>query len=186
MQLTWSSLLQTELAGRQNLSKSITSTCSPRNQCQRIQRRCLNEGFVFSFSRLILCGSKYFLHTMCPWRIVSFWWKFARKSKYSARPQLLLVFMFLRNIWIRDSLLFVQSDCTSLTKIWKPVQIPQITNTIKSPIPAGTEMTGSHIRQFWPNQDPSNKSRSWSDSVRMYPNKWTDRHWSWWKLIWST
>ena len=42
---------QRELVYRQNLSNSITSTCSPRNQCQRSQRRCLNEGFVFSSSQ---------------------------------------------------------------------------------------------------------------------------------------
>ena len=150
------------------------------------------KDLFFSFSRSMLCGSKYFLHTMCPWRIISFWWKYVRKSKYSARPQLLLVFMFLRNIWIRDSLLFVQTDCMSQYKDLEACANPtnhryqQITNTNKSPIPTGAEITGSHIRQFWPNQDPSNKSRSWSDGVRMYHNKSTDRHWSWWKLIWST
>ena len=150
VQLTWSSLSQTD--------KTFPSQSLPlvhqRNQCQRIQWRCLNEGFVFSFSRSMLCGSKYFLHTMCPWRIVSFWWKFARKSKYSGRPQLVLVFMFLRNIWIRDSLLFVQTDCMSQYKDLEACANPtnhryqQITNTNKSPIPRGTEITGSHIRQF--------------------------------------
>ena len=63
--------------------------------------------------------------------------------------------------------------------IWKPAHIRQITNTNlspiptnyqyqqitytnKSPIPRGADITGSHIRQFWSNQDHFNNSRSWS------------------------
>ena len=77
---------------------------------------------------------------------------------------------------------FVQTDCMSLSMIWKPAHIRQITNTNispiptkpknhqyqqitnlnKSPIPRETEMTGSHIRQFWSNQDYFKNPRSWS------------------------
>ena len=140
MQLTWSSLLQTELAGRQNLSKSITSTCSG-----GINVKEYNEGVWMKDLFFLQVNARCLeplLHTMCPSRIISFWWKFARKSKYSARPQLqLLVFMFLRNIWSRDSLLFVQTDCISLLqrfgslrKSGKP-PLPTNHQSDKSPIP---------------------------------------------------
>ena len=177
MQLTWSSLLQT---GRQNLSKSITSSCSG-----GINVKEYNEGVwmkdLFFFLQVNARCLEPLLHTMCPSGIISFWWKFARKSKYSARPQLqLLVFMFLRNIWFRDSLLFVQSDCN--TKICKHANIRQITNTNKLPIPTNHQyqqiINTKRDRNAWfsyqailAKQVPHNNSRSWSGGFRMYHNK---------------
>ena len=49
MQLTWSSLSQTELAGRQNLSKSITSTCSPKESMSKNTMKVFQWRICFFF-----------------------------------------------------------------------------------------------------------------------------------------